>query len=614
MLIDFSQLRWIRSDGAVQTRDGFHVTDPWGCLEGRAPVVLAPGWWRLEVSGRGSDRVEVEFQSDDGRDVFGLVVHDAPRYLHLAGGDYLFRIWPRRRPGVADIGIRLKQVGPLGYPGFLAHRLVSFVKRRGVGALVGRLFQRHPAGVGAGAVPAQGTPDADPLGPPDSASNLEARLAGVSGSVRVVIEAGHPQAVAASRRSMSDQLWPSWTEDGEAETDFVLFIEPGFELAVDGVLLLLEAARRGDLKAVYGDVAVAGQARPAPDWDPIYGAAVAYTAGVTLVRSSALAAVLPGNRGAHEILQRMSEAFGSDVIGHVSVPVASFDGAASLRPVEAGPSAQRTEGLPTVTAIIPTRDRGDLIETCLASLLELTTYPGFDVIILDNGSRDPTTLEILERWSRHPDCTVVRYDHPFNFSALCNYGASLARGEVLALINDDIVALESDWLSVLAAEAQKEGVGAVGPLLLYPDHTVQHAGVAVGIFGTAGHPWRGADPGDHPGIQTPASRTAVTAACLLVRRDAYEAVGGLDEGLPVTLNDIDFCLKLKQRGLQNVYRGDVSLLHYESQTRTPDHHPANVARRAAEAAKFTHRWASELQSDANHGAGLTRRSETGEAR
>jgi GT2 family glycosyltransferase len=183
---------------------------------------------------------------------------------------------------------------------------------------------------------------------------------------------------------------------------------------------------------------------------------------------------------------------------------------------------------------------------------------------------------------------------PFNFSRLNNLGAEQARGEILLLLNDDIEPVEPSWLTRIVDAAMQSDVGAVGARLLYPDRTVQHAGVMMGLGGVCGHLWKGrteAEAACIPQIVYPGSRMAVTAACLAVRRDLYREVGGLDERYAVALSDIDFCLRLHTRGLRNVYRGDAVLIHHESQSRGLDDMTAGRRRRLAqETSLFLSRW------------------------
>jgi GT2 family glycosyltransferase len=222
-----------------------------------------------------------------------------------------------------------------------------------------------------------------------------------------------------------------------------------------------------------------------------------------------------------------------------------------------------------VSLVIPFRDRPELLRDCLASL-RLSTYRRFEVVLVDNGSRDPALLRWLDRLGRRRRFRVVRRPEPFNFSALCNAGARRARGNWLLFLNNDTVVLTPDWLEQLLVAAGQPGVGVVGGTLLYPDGTLQHAGMFQRADGVWDHFSRG-QPGDYPGehgeLRQVRSVPAVSAACLLVSRELFLALGGFDEGLPVTHNDTDFCRRVRERGLQVAVTPHARLLHYESLSR-----------------------------------------------
>ena len=256
---------------------------------------------------------------------------------------------------------------------------------------------------------------------------------------------------------------------------------------------------------------------------------------------------------------------------------------------------------PRVSVIIPTRNGLSVLEPCLTSLLRCTRYPDLEVLVVDNGSDDPGTLSFLAGLERQGQIRVLRDPSPFNYSALNNMAVEQATGQLVCLLNNDIEVIDSDWLEALVVQALRPGVGAVGARLLYPDQTLQHAGVLLGIGGVANHAHLGW-PGEHPGYfsraQLNQEMAAVTAACLVVRRDHYRMVGGLDAThLKVAFNDVDFCLKLREIGLQNVYVGATKLIHHESVSRGQDLTPEKAARFAAEVAWMQQRWGDQLQCD-----------------
>lgn len=263
---------------------------------------------------------------------------------------------------------------------------------------------------------------------------------------------------------------------------------------------------------------------------------------------------------------------------------------------------------PRVSVIIPTRNGFAVLEPCLRSLLEHTHYPNLEVLVVDNGSDDPSTLAFLAELEAVGSIRVLPDPSPFNYSALNNRAVEQATGEFICLMNNDIEVIQPDWLIQMLAYGQRPGVGAVGARLLYPDRTIQHGGVILGIGGVAGHVHHGLaqdDSGYYCRAQLAQEMSAVTAACLLVRKSHYQAVGGLNaENLRVAFNDVDFCLKLVEHGLHNVYAARAVLLHHESVSRGHENTPAKQARFAAEVAWMQQRWGDRLTSDSAYNPNL----------
>jgi GT2 family glycosyltransferase len=221
---------------------------------------------------------------------------------------------------------------------------------------------------------------------------------------------------------------------------------------------------------------------------------------------------------------------------------------------------------PSVSIVIPTKDAPEHISRCLDSIYRLTDYNPFEVVVVDTGTQDPAALAAIRR---HP-VVVEPFDEPFNFSRAINAGVAASSGELVVLLNNDTEVVDRDWLQTLAWLAELPGVGAVGPLLVYPDRTVQHAGVVLGFRGTADHVLRGAPAtGDGYAGSLAATRevSAVTAACLMVRRSTFDEVGGLNEYFGTHYQDVDFCLKLRKRGLRNLFTPRAALVHHESASR-----------------------------------------------
>jgi glycosyltransferase involved in cell wall biosynthesis len=259
------------------------------------------------------------------------------------------------------------------------------------------------------------------------------------------------------------------------------------------------------------------------------------------------------------------------------------------------------DSLPLVSIVIPMRDRVELIEQCVASIRTQTDYPSIEFVIVDNGSAETATLEFLQMMEQQAGVRVVRDDGAFNFSRLINRGAAAAKGDVLAFLNNDIEANEPGWLREMISHAVRSEVGAVGARLWYPDGTLQHGGVILGLGGVAGHAFPRI-PRGHPGYFNRAwlqqNCSAVTGACLLVRRDVFEKAGGFDEvNLPISFNDVDFCLRLRAAGLQNVWTPSANLIHHESASRGHQRAHAEQVQFMREATFIQRQWGRDLLRD-----------------
>jgi GT2 family glycosyltransferase len=269
-----------------------------------------------------------------------------------------------------------------------------------------------------------------------------------------------------------------------------------------------------------------------------------------------------------------------------------------------------------VEVIVPTRDLPDFLERCLVSVFTRTTYRDFRVTIIDNGSVMPETSRLLAAWEeREPQrFRVVRVDEPFNFSRLVNVGARSTDGPYLLLLNNDTEVLADDWLGAMLEQAQREPIGAVGARLLYGDETVQHAGVVVGLGSLAGHVYRftpADDPGPGGAVATVRNYSALTGACLMVRREVFEAVHGFDEALSVEFNDVDFCLRLLRAGYRNVYLPHVVLRHHESTSRGVPRRSAGRTRNTNDRTLFQKRWGTGDYRDPYYNPNLTVATEAG---
>lgn len=263
---------------------------------------------------------------------------------------------------------------------------------------------------------------------------------------------------------------------------------------------------------------------------------------------------------------------------------------------------------PRVSLIIPTRDKVELLRMCVTSILDKTDYPDYELLVVDNQSTEPETLAYFNELASEQRVRVIAYDAPFNYSAINNHAARLATGAILGLVNNDIEVISADWLREMVSHAARPEIGAVGALLYYPNDTIQHAGVILGIGGVAGHAYTGS-PAGFAGQCGRAllsqEMSAVTAACLLVRKELFFGVGGLDEQLSVAFNDIDLCLRIRKEGYRNIWTPHAKLYHHESASRGYEDTPEKNRRFKSETDFMTTRWGDILLSDPAYNLNLS---------
>lgn len=434
-----------------------------------------------------------------------------------------------------------------------------------------------------------------------------------------------------------------------ATGEFVAFMDHDDELAPFALAAIALASNGADI--IYTDedkIDVAGRhydPHCKPDWNPELLLGQNYISHLTAIRRTlieAAGALRVGYEGAqdHDLLLRTTALTSSARIRHV--PVVAYhwravEGSTALRPGEktytetasmaaledrlgrewsvssAGPpTAYRCtpplDDYPLVSILIPTRDRVDLLRQCVESLAR-TTYPAFEIVILDNDSSDPETIAWLGEFDNGHDHRVVAAPGPFNYSAVNNLGAAEAKGELLLLLNNDTEVIEGNWLSEMVRWALQPNVGAVGAKLLYPDDTIQHAGIVLGLGGLAGHGHLHEQRNAH-GYFSRLALThevgAVTGACLLTWRGVWDELGGLDERLAVAFNDVDYCLRVRhEAGRRIIWTPGATLYHHESVSRGAEDDPAKVARFNGEVERVLERWSDELALDPAYSPNLT---------
>jgi GT2 family glycosyltransferase len=264
---------------------------------------------------------------------------------------------------------------------------------------------------------------------------------------------------------------------------------------------------------------------------------------------------------------------------------------------------------PLVSIIIPTRDQVDFLGRCVDSILKKTIYPNYEIIIVDNNSEQQDTFTYFASVVRNQKVKVVRDERPFNFSALNNRAVDYCNGSVFAFVNNDIEVITPEWLGELVSYALRPEVGAVGARLLYPNGILQHGGVILGIGGIAGHNHKGRprhDVGYFNRAILPQNLSAVTAACLVMRKEVFDEVGGFDEEhLAVAFNDVDLCLRIREHGYLNVYNPYAECYHHESVSRGYETTREKFNRFEGEIATMKKRWGTQLAADPYYNPNLT---------
>lgn len=418
--------------------------------------------------------------------------------------------------------------------------------------------------------------------------------------IGVVLLDGAPDALAATRAALAGQLYPDWRLTAQAEGDVVVFLPAGTALAPTALFELAAAVAAAPHAALFyadQDRVDATGRRTAPwfkpDWDPVlaaecdlldvtgaYRCTLLARLGVTTVRD---------RLALRALACRAARAAAPDAVRHV--PAVLF---------HVGTSSPEC-GAPLVSVIVPTRDRADLLARCTESLLRRTDYPAIELIIVDNDSRRRAATRLLARLATDARVRVLRFPGPFNWSAMNNAAARLARGTVLALLNNDIEAIHPDWLREMVALAQRPEIGVVGARLLYPDGRVQHAGMTIGPGAVATHLLRGAarNAAGYGGmLRYTRSVAAVTGACMVMRRAVFDEVGGFEcEHLAITGNDVDFCLRVRARGWRVVCTPRAELYHHEAASRGLDASAAQLERVRRERAYLLATWGPLAEQD-----------------
>ncbi len=348
-----------------------------------------------------------------------------------------------------------------------------------------------------------------------------------------------------------------------------------------------------------------------PDWNPDLFAAMNYFGPLIVFKKELWQEYWYGRSDLYGFLLEVTENASSDQIFHISDVLASVpvgDDGKHLEPSCRRVSQPLPEPAPLVSILIPTRDNGGLLEKCLESLFDVTSYPNLEVVLVDHETSETKALKVIKEFEKKENFRTINFSGSFNFAAMMNLAGNAAAGEVLVLLNNDVEIIDSEWLSELVSQVSRPEVGVVGALLLFGDGTIQHAGVHPGLGGLMGHGHKHL-PGDDPGyfnrLKAVHGVAAVTGACLAVGKSTWVELNGMDEDLAVAYNDIDFCLKTRKRGLRVIFTPFSRLLHHESVSRGLDEPPEKNERLQSEINTMEKKWGDFLNVDPAYSPNLS---------
>ena len=450
-------------------------------------------------------------------------------------------------------------------------------------------------------------------------------------------------------KSVASQLYPNWvlhvTSQGALELPFsekVLALDDsrirltgptptalgGWVVELASGVLLHEAAlyhfafsivENPEIAIVYSDhdhVAVSGAFRDPhmkPDWNPDLFAAMNYLEPLVACKKEPWETLRDKAPGQYEFLLESTKTLPRKTIFHIPRVLASVqisDNSDHLEPTCERIIYDIPSPAPKVSILIPTRDQGSLLKKCLESLYEKTDYKDFEIVLVDHETIEQKALEVIENFRVKSNFKVLNFSGSFNFSATMNRAAEIADGQILILLNNDTEVFDPSWLGELVSQVSRPEVGVAGALLLFGDKTIQHAGVHPGLNGLMGHGHKhlpSDDSGYFSRLKTVHEVAAVTGACLAIEKKIWVDVGGLDEELlPVAYNDIDLCLKVREKNLRVIFSPYAKLFHHESVSRGVDEPVENNKRLQDEIRIMKERWGDLLFHDPAYSPNLSK--------
>ena len=460
--------------------------------------------------------------------------------------------------------------------------------------------------------------------PEERAAQEEAsRTGGPCFRILFLNKAVNEKSRATAMQSLREQTWPI----NEDNADYTVFLEPDGWLHPGALYECAQKIRETGAELIYSDEDFYTEKpgdRNMPYFKPDYGPdslrGCNYTGPFLVCRNKLLKeagaehyAELDDDERWDTVIRLAERAKGVSHIAKVlyyrQIPEGEEVPEPAVRRVN-----DPIKGEPLVSILIPNKDHRDDLERCVDSIREKTSYRNYEILIIENNSTEAETFQYYEELKKDSRIRVISREGPFNYSAVNNLGAREARGEQLLLLNNDTEVISPDWIQEMLMYTQRPDVGAAGAKLCYPDGTIQHAGIGIGITVAAGHYHRGF-PGDSGGyfsrLQYAQNVSAVTAACMMIPRKVYEEMQGLDESYPIMFNDVDLCLRIRQAGYLIVWTPRAELTHYESKSRGSDRDtPEKKKFFIRETNRFLRKWCKVLEAgDPYYNVNLTRTKE-----
>jgi|GEM_PF-1773160 len=558
--------------GALRTSTGIQVDLPWGQLN-LASLELSAGWYELKSAAP----VCLQFYEPSAFRLIELsIAPDTPAYIRLAGGIYQPRILCGIRPGHYPLqNLILQKLSLPSFVRLLARRLLRDLRRKSSLKSIASRIKQVLKGGGTFGVQTITNPlfVSGPLMRADQ--QCPHNITSLS-KLKIFVCLRDRSYLLPDSIGLEAQTYPHWHTNPDLPYDIQLTLDREQNLQPDALALIANHFEHHPaMDILITDIWLNGAATTRVAFDP-------------LLYSEALPAPYAQRRNVETHIPWTEQ---QSRYGILSIPIAtSVVDEAPPKPIH----------IPIKNAlasiIIPTRDRADLLHSCLDGLFENTSWP-HEVIIIDNGSVEPETHDLFKTFLSKGG-RVIQSNTPFNFAALCNLGATEARGKYLVFMNNDIILTHPDWLGQMIALASLPDIGAVGAKLIYPDGRLQHGGVALGLTQICGHMWRNLPQDGQtklPSLMRNSLRTAITGALMCIDREKFDSIDGFDEtAFPVTLNDIDLCLRLRAKGWFSAFAAHAIAVHLEKESRGDDTNPVKVARRLKEMQNFQERWQSPL--------------------